>query len=111
MTLKFKTELRSPNISLYNDDILGVNIDIEKAIVDWEVQILQREYGYERQFTVNEVELIGTQDNKKGDVVGFEGTIKVKRTKCFNYGNGADVKVVIREMELDIKDLIIEIEV
>jgi len=99
-----ETTLASNEIESYGFGFFGENARVEKAILDWDINVEKYNYGLITDITINKVSLQGTTDDDEGNAYAkeFECEIEPLYVELIKGTNTLDIHIT--SIEVDYKE-------
>lgn len=104
-----ETILAINEIESYGFDFFGENARIHKAILDWDINVANYNYGLITNITVNKVSLEGTTDDEKGNAYAkeFECEIEPLSVKLNKQTNTINIQITSIEVDYEEESIIV----
>ena len=104
------TTLASNEIESYGFDFFGENARVEKAILDWDINVEKYNYGLITDITINKVSLQGTTDDEEGNAYAkeFECEIEPLSVELKKQTNTLIIQIESIEVDYEEKSVVIK---
>lgn len=99
-----ETTLTSNEIESYGFGFFGENARVEKAILDWDINVANYNYGLITDIRINKVSIQGTTDDEEGNAYAKEFECEIEPLSVELKKETNTINIQITSIEVDYKE-------